>query len=442
MHEQEGLLTESVTEYREALALAPGDIELRTSLVRALESLGDWQAIIELLEQADPNSRDAWLHKKHGDALAALGKRDDAAEAYRAALEIRPGYPSALVWLAQLKTFSPGDRDLDTLERALTTVGLSTRDAANLHFAVGKAYDDIGEYDRAFAAFDQANVLGRSARPYDVATDIEFVRRIAAAFSAALIERFAGSGSASEVPVFVMGMARSGTTLAEQVLAAHSQVHGAGELTLVPELSRDASALTRPTAPFPESADQLRRSDFAALGEGYARQLVSRAAGFARITDKLPWNFLYAGLIHLMLPQARIIHCIRNPIDTCLSLYTTGFNDLPFANDLRDIAVYYKAYASLVDHWRAALPEGRVLEVRYEDLVGDIETQARRAIEHCGLPWEDRCLSFHAADRPVRTASLVQVRKPVYSTSVERWRRYEHHLGPLLDELGDAASWK
>jgi hypothetical protein len=166
------------------------------------------------------------------------------------------------------------------------------------------------------------------------------------------------------------------------------------------------------------------------------------APDVVRVTDKLPWNFLFAGLIDLLLPNARIIHCVRDPLDTCLSLFTTSFASLPFTNDLVDIGAYYNAYTSLMQHWRSVLPGGRILDVRYEDMVGDLETQARRIVAHCGLPWDDGCIEFQGVNRAVNTASLVQVRQPLYSNSVARWRRYERHLDPLRAELGENVSWQ
>jgi hypothetical protein len=246
-----------------------------------------------------------------------------------------------------------------------------------------------------------------------------------------------GVGGPSRAPVFIIGMPRSGTTLVEQILASHPQVFGAGEIADFEKAAAGlggvvAEALHSPEAVSLISADQFRR-----LGASYVERLAAVApAGAARITNKTPGNFVLAGLIHLALPNARLIHISREPADTCLSCFSSLFvGNLPYAYDLGELGRYYRAYEALMAHWREALPRGVMLDVRYEELVADLEGQARRIVGHCGLEWDARCLDFHQNRRQVRTASAAQVREPIYKSSVGRWRRYEPFLGPLLAEL-------
>ncbi len=242
------------------------------------------------------------------------------------------------------------------------------------------------------------------------------------------MHRLAGLGDPSPVPIFILGMPRSGSTLVEQILASHPQVLGAGELRTLDRLVHQGGGI--------EALATLQAEDCRRLGERYLADLRSLPAGKTRITDKMPGNFMYVGLIQLILPHAKIIHTMRDPVDTCLScfsrLLSVGHH---FSYDLAELGRYYRHYRELMDHWRSVLPAGTMLDVAYEDVVDDLEGQTRRMLEYLGLPWDERCLSFHKTVRPVVTASSVQVRRPLYRSGVARWRQYEAHLGPLLAEL-------
>jgi len=283
---------------------------------------------------------------------------------------------------------------------------------------------DVGDADQAFARLNAGNRRVRGSLVYDVEADVSCFKAIADAFTSDVMNLFAGAGDTSEHPVFVVGMPRSGTTLVEQILASHPDVHGAGELNLLSEVSGGAL--------FPTLGRELP-----AWGRAYAERLAALAPGKRRVVDKMPSNFQFLGLIQLMLPNARIIHCRRDPIDTCLSCYSRKFADRQdFSYDLRDLGRYYRAYEDLMDHWRRLLPHDRLLEVRYEDLVNDLRTEAERLVAFCGLEWNEACLDFHRTDRPVQTASVNQVRQPIYRSSVSRWKQYARHLEPLLGALG------
>ncbi|HEX4095708.1 MAG TPA: sulfotransferase, partial [Caulobacteraceae bacterium] len=288
-----------------------------------------------------------------------------------------------------------------------------------------------GDPGRAFAHLDQGNRLQRSRLDFDLDEHLAAPLAMARAFDADTIQRLAGAGDPTERPVFIIGMPRSGTTLVEQILASHPRVHGAGELPLMGQLA----------VRLPRAGDGLIEAlspgELARLGGEHAARLEALAPEAARITDKLPGNFLFAGLIHLMLPNARIIHCVRDPLDTCFSCYETRFAEgNAFAYDQRELGLHYRAYAQLMEHWRTVLPPDRFTEVRYENVVADLETQARRLLTFCGLDWDESCLDFHQTRRNIWTASAAQVRRPLYGSSVGRARAYEAWLGPLIEALG------
>ncbi|HTN93507.1 MAG TPA: sulfotransferase, partial [Gallionella sp.] len=317
---------------------------------------------------------------------------------------------------------------------------LSENRRMSLHFALGKCYDDTGDYAKAFPHFMAGCKMKRAKLAYDPANAERQFAGLMEIFDRAALERLRGAGDPSALPVFVLGMPRSGTTLTEQIIASHPDVHGAGELhDLLRIAERNIAGMTT-AIPFPDNLRALDRQTLAAWGAEYAAGLKQRAPEAERITDKMPANYFAVGLIHLMLPNAKIIHVNRNPVDTCLSCYTRLFNrKQEHTYDLAELGRYYVQYARLMQHWRNVLPAGAFLDVKYEDIVADQEAQARKLIAYCGLEWNEACLDFHNTKRSIRTASVTQVRQPIYTSSVERWRHYEEFLGPLLDALGDLA---
>ena len=270
--------------------------------------------------------------------------------------------------------------------------------------------------------------------------------QIEAAFTPELIAEKSGGGDPSSMPIFVIGMPRSGTTLVEQIIASHPQVHGAGELKTFNDVVLTVHGPDGKTIPYPDFVPALAAGPLKQIGSRYlalVRDLVSRSDGEKKdapyVTDKMPSNYYFAGLIHLALPNAKIIHTMRDPVDTCISCFSKLFaGEQNHTYDLGELGRYYKRYQQLMAHWRRVLPPGRIFDVRYEDVVADVEGEARRIIAHCGLPWDDRCLAFHETRRPIRTASATQVRQPIYKSAVGRWRVYEQQLGPLLIALDGA----
>ncbi len=416
--------------YRAGLEVAPDHAALHTALAMAERAVGR-------LADAEASTRRALaLRPDAADTLALLGslaidhgRFEEAEQLLRKALGIDPQLPEALASLAALRRMSAADGLWrDTAERLLAR-GVSLPHAINLHHALGKYYDDVDERAAAFEHHRQGNELARRSRlRYDRADMTQRVTRTLASFDRGALAALRPCGIASERPVFVVGMPRSGTSLTEQILASHPQVHGAGEL-----LYWIFAADTERAAP-----PERRAATINELGRAYLAGLATQAPDASRIVDKLPVNFRHLGLIHAALPDARFIHIERNALDTCLSVYFQGFSAAhPYATDFGDLAHYYHEYRRLMAHWRAVLPPSALLEIRYEELVEDAEGGSRRMLAHIGLPWDRRCLEFHRTERPVLTASNWQVRQPISKGSVGRWRRYEQFIGPLREALGD-----
>jgi tetratricopeptide (TPR) repeat protein len=425
---------EAVGHFRKALALAPRLIEANNNLGASLEAIDQIEpalACYEAVIAADPGN--ARARHRIGHALRTLGRLDESQRAFESAVALAPDKPEFLRSLAEGKTFQPGDPHLAMLEGLARNIDrLSEHDRIELHFALAKAYGDLGRHADAFRHMLDGNALRRRQIAYDEPGTLALFERIRSVFTPELLRRHAGGGDPSMQPVFVFGMPRSGSTLVEQMLASHPQVFAAGEIT---ELLKAVAAMSG-RASFPEGFASADAAVLRDLGAGYVGRIARLAAGAARVTDKALANFLYAGLIHLALPNARMIHTQRDPLDTCFSAFSKLFTTAqPHTFDLGELGRYYRAYDGLMAHWREVLPDGCMLEVRYEDLVADFAPQGRRIVAHCGLAWDDACLAFHAAPRPVRTASAIQVRQPIYGGAVGRWRPYAEMLGPLLAAL-------
>lgn len=463
--EAEGLL-------RRSLQLSPGYVAAMLGLARALtdkdvqdEALGLIQAVLA----HQPDNADAWfalgslhmeagqapeaqaaferalaLGPEHADALIGLGnlhleqgQLDLAEQRLTAAVAMSPDNIAARFHLAQVRKVRPGDENLAALERAqATSASLRDEQRVFLHYALGKSYDDLQDWDKAFAHFLEGARLKRAQFAFSAEEDAERTQRIESICGADFMARMRGAGDPSDVPVFVLGMPRSGTTLTEQIIASHPEVHGAGELRDLMSVLHGGPGGAGP-APYPDRLLQIDKATLTGWGAEYVRALRARAPTARRITDKMPANYFGLGMIPLMLPNARIIHVKRHPADTCVSCFTRLFNKHQEATyDLHELGRHYANYERLMAHWRRVLPEDSFLEVQYEDIVADMEGQARRLIDWCGLAWNDACLDFHKNERSIRTASVVQVRQPIYGSSVGRWRHYEGHLAPLLSGLG------
>ncbi|HEX3709260.1 MAG TPA: tetratricopeptide repeat protein [Pseudolabrys sp.] len=420
-----------------ALALNPKSHDAINLMGRVAFDRGDLPAALDYYQRAivlKPDLADAYNNM--GNALKELGRLREAHDAYCKSIEIDPNISGVYVNLADSKKFKHGDAHLSIMERMAATAGSSRIDRMHLDFALGKAYADMKDYDRSFGHLLAGNAAKRATTAYDEEQAFALFDRVEQVFSPTLITEKTGGGEVSARPIFIIGMPRSGTTLIEQLLASHPAVHGAGELKIFNDVVLTVRGPDGKTLPYPEFVPALDARSLREIGAEYVKRLAAIAPDGERVTDKMPSNYYFAGLIHLALPNATIVHAMRDPVDTCVSCFSKLFAaEQNHTYDLAELGRYYTRYHGLIEHWRRVLPPGRILDVRYEDVVADLEGQARRILSHCGLPWDDRCLAFHKTDRPIRTASATQVRQPIYKTAIGRWRAYDKFLGPLRAEL-------
>jgi tetratricopeptide (TPR) repeat protein len=429
-------LDEAFTFAREAVSLTPNNAEAHNTLAMVLQALGQTDEALDQFEQAAqlPGTVAEEALVGRATLLMEAGRKDEAWAAFDQALAAFPGSVQALTARADARTFKAGDPDIAALEACLAEGErrpLSDRIA--VHFSLGKAYLDSQDPALAFHHFDTGNRLKRASFTYDSVATGRWMERIAESFTPELLARSHGMGEQSELPVFIVGMPRSGTTLIEQIVSSHPQVTGAGELSAL-RLVVDGSGLFPDGVPGMTAEDATQR--VRQLGRDYLSRIAPLAQARARLVDKMPGNFMYAGLIPLILPGARIIHARRDPVDTCLSCYTKLFGgEQQFAYNQTELGEFYGHYQNLMTHWARVLPAERFIEVDYEAVVDDLEGEARRLIDFLGLPWDDACIRFHENRRVVRTASVNQVRQPIYKTSKGRWQAYADHLAPLLAAL-------
>ncbi len=427
---------EAIAHYEKVLATSPAHAEAHTSLGNTVHRLGRTQEAIGHFRRALAIApSDPGIHSSLGGALVALGRPAEASEAFEKAIALAPRKAGFFWNLASVRHFSDDDRYFAAMqELAVDIDALDSEEQIDLYFALGKAFADIGDHKRSFEHLLRGNALKRQQVIYDEEKALQRLEWIPRVFTAEMLRGKAGLGDPSTAPIFIVGMPRSGTTLIEQILASHPRVFGAGELREMASLAGCISGVD--TAAFPEAVQGLSGEELSRIGEQYAQAVTRLAPGAERITDKMPGNFSLAGLIHLALPNARIIHACRDARDTAFSCFSLLFSGaLEFTYDLAELGRYYRAYLKVMAHWRQVLPKRIMLEVQYEDVVHDLESQARRIIAHCGLEWDDACLSFYSTKRSVRTASATQVRQPIYHSSIGRWRLHEEELQPLLREL-------
>ncbi len=368
-----------------------------------------------------------------GHVLKAVGRYDEAVASYNECIRQLPDFGETYWSLANLKTYRFDDATVAEMERRVNGAGLAVQSEVNFLFALGKACEDRGDFDRAWSFYNTGNTKQRTEVTYDPVQTETMNDRLVQVFSADFLQTHRAAGLADPAPIFIVGLPRSGSTLLEQILASHSQVEGTSEL---PFLGRVATWLNRNRADginYPEAVRELQPQNFQSLGRDYlAYAQMHRRSGAPRFIDKNPNNFPNIGFLSLILPQARIIDARRHPLDACLSCYRQLFaKGQAFTYDLTEIGEYYLQYQRMMDHWAEVL-QGKVLTVQYEEVVADFEPQVRRLLEFCGLPWEDACLRFYESNRPVRTPSSEQVRQPIYDRSVGHWQNYAAHLDELI----------
>ncbi len=435
---------EAIAYLRRAVALQPQSPTAHVNLGNALREHGrsaDAEAACHAALNLDANCVEALCLS--GELRADHGEFAAAEELFRQAIAVNPDYAPPFVHIAAQRRLTPDDTAWRRGAEALLTRRLPLEHEIGLRYALGKYCDDTGQYDEAFGHFRQANELSkRRAAPLDRAKLTQRVDAIMSGFEAASMRRCrsksgsesqSGSGSGSELPVFIIGMPRSGTSLTEQILASHPSVYGAGELLFW----HGAFAAYRRAELQTEGAGAAL---IPGMAEEYLARLTASSGGAARVVDKMPANFMYAGLIHAAFPNAKIIHVQRDPLDTCLSIYFQNFSRMgAYANDLDNLGFYYGEYLRITEHWRTALPATALLEMSYEELTTDPEAWTRRLLDFIGLPWDPKCLEFHQTDRVVITASQWQVRQKIHAASVGRWRHYEKYVGPLQHLLNHPA---
>ncbi|WP_233829657.1 tetratricopeptide repeat-containing sulfotransferase family protein [Paraburkholderia sp. ZP32-5] len=435
---------EAEVRYREAIARDPDNADSHHGLGWTLEQTHRLEAAVHAYrEAARLNPSADGSSNNMGNCLQALGRFDEAHDAYRRAINGAPRVPLYYRNFVQTKRLSADDPVFAQLEQlAGDAASLSRSDQAEVHFAYGAALSGVGRNDASFDHLLKGNALYRAGMRYNETESLGLFARLPELFSADLFAAARGFGDPSAAPIFIVGMPRSGSTLIEQILASHPKVFGAGERTefgeaLVTGIRRDADDPLRIDI---EALPEGNPARWRALGADYLRlmQRVRAEIGpeVTHFTDKYPFNFINVGLIHLALPNARFIHSRRSPLQTCLSIFSRIFHDVPFGYELGELGRYYRAYDALMAHWRRVLPEGVMIEIAYEELVDDLEANVRRMLAHCGLEWDPRCLAFHQTTRRVSTASSAQVRRPLYRTSIRRWQPREDLLEPLLTALG------
>jgi tetratricopeptide (TPR) repeat protein len=379
-----------------------------------------------------PDQARVWL--SYGHVLKTEGRQEESIEAYRTSIERDPQLGEAYWSIANLKTFRFEQSDLSAMKQQMQDTGLSDKNRWHLHFALGKAYEDVADYEQSFRHYADGNALYLSGNSYDANFITTRTTRLMKGFSREYFAERRGLGSEAPDPIFIIGMPRSGSTLLEQILSCHSAIEGTSELpdmiTLAHQLREEAD--TREIAAYADVLAQKDADELRELGDLYIeRTRIHRKTDRPFFIDKMPNNFQHVGLIQMILPQAKIIDARRHPMASCFSGFTQLFaSGQSFTYGQANIGRYYRDYVELMDHWDEVLP-GKVLLARYEETVADTESQVRRILEHCGLPFEQACLEFHKTERAVRTASSEQVRQPIYSEGLEHWRNFE----PWLDEL-------
>jgi tetratricopeptide (TPR) repeat protein len=423
------------------LAVDPHNRAYRTTHATVCTGFGDYDLALPLYREIlEEMPEDAELHLSIAHALKTLGRTDEAIASYRAAAAVRPHYGEAHWSLANLKTYRFSEAEIQRMRAGEASGGIEPADRYHLCFALGKALEDRDEYAESFAFYERGNALKKAECRYRAETLEHNAKLQADICTREFFASRAGQGAQDRSPIFIVGLPRSGSTLIEQILASHSQVEGTQELADIPraalELQGHNPDLDDPR--YPAVLTDMPREEFARLGEKYLADTRIYRTTPPRFIDKMPNNFRHLGLIHLMMPNAKIIDARREPMACCFGnlkqLFARGQE---FVYSVDDIARYYRTYLELMEHWDAVLP-GRVLRVHHEDVIDELEGSVRRILQYCELPFEPACVEFHKTERRIRTASSEQVRQPIYREGLDLWRNYEPWLAPLRDALGDA----
>ena len=469
---EEGAYPEAAEHLQRALTVKPNDHETLRRLVRSLSKAGEHEQALEWLRLAiDRDPALVELHVELAMILRAQGRHDEAIQGLRTALDASPGsvdlqhnlgalleekgdfeaasaayaavlrakpdHTLALASALRSRRFSSEHTALcSKADSLLQAQRLETSAVSFMRYAVGKHLDASGEHERAIAHFHRANALQRREGEYEPEAFTAYVDELIDTFTPALLERLAASGSMEHRPIFIVGLPRSGTTLVEQIISSHPLVAAGGELTFFLERTRTMLVHGHPGVRYPQAARFLEAGSLRELREAYLAR-TARIARDRRVTDKMPFNFQHLGLIHALFPRASIIYCRRDPLDNCLSCYFENLaGDFRFATSLEGLGQYYRAHSRLMQHWKSVLGPAGLFEIQYESLIERFRPQVEALLAHCGLPWDERCARFFEARRAIATPSNWQVRQPIYSTSIGRWRAYERHLTGLRAAIG------
>ncbi|MFT5526065.1 MAG: tetratricopeptide (TPR) repeat protein, partial [Pirellulaceae bacterium] len=433
---QSGRISEAAAVYNRILRDNPKNVDALHLLGLVAFQMSDYGESERLIAEAlrlDPGQ--ATIHHNMGSTQRVLGNFDTARQHYRTAIDKKPEYAEAYFNLAAVTKFKTAElRFISAVQKLIERSALKDPDRCFLHFAAGKYYDDLGEFDDAFRHFKAGNAIKSAA--FDIEEYETLVESVIATADAEYFAARSDHGFADEAPVFIVGMPRSGTTLVEQILSSHPKIFGAGELPDIAGIIKAFPQHTPEKAPYPQCLSLAAPDTFAGFGKSYMHRLKILNNEAERIVDKNPINYQNLGLILTMLPQARIIHCSRYVLDTCLSCYFQNFRSgQEFSYSFEGIAAYYNGYRRIMDHWKSVAPE-RIIDMEYESVVEDLEGQSRRLIEFLGLDWNDQCLQFYESQRAIATASDMQVRQPIYKSSVRRSDKYAKHLSSLKQMLG------
>jgi tetratricopeptide (TPR) repeat protein len=440
-HHQQGQLEQAIKGYLQVIRIDPNLPNAHYNLGTIYLDQGhldDAEKAFRRTIEIDPNFAGGYFNL--GFILSEKGQLDDARSAFRKVITLVPDAADAHRQLASITKHSEIDKDVQAMEHLFIKPGLTDAQRMDLSFGLAKAYEDLTDYHKSFEHLQRGNTLKRQGYAYSTDEQKTYFASIIESWSSSTFENFTGAGyqgNPDEIPIFILGMPRSGTTLVEQILASHPNVHGAGELPNLSSIASNAFGSVSDHG-YGKNVSAADQKQFADIGGAYIQSLRALSENSRFITDKMPHNFLHIGLIKLALPNAKIIHCKRSPMDNCLSIYKTYFpgNVHEYSCDLTELGEYYLMYQDLMEHWHKTLP-GCIYDIQYEELVADQETQSRALIDHCGLDWNDACLEFYKTKRAVRTASVTQVRIPIYNSSIALWKRYEEELAPLLATLNN-----
>ena len=425
---------------RQLLETSPENPQFQSIYAIECMQTGDYDQALSLFDRVlERIPGDPITLTSKGHAYKTCGRYDEAVASYRGALASKPQHGEAWYSLSNLKVYSFSDGELERMHAQARTDGLPHADRVHLNFALGKAYEDRNDFETSFRFYEQGNRSKKAASSYDADRMTEELRAQQRVCTAEMLSRGATAGHSAGDPIFVVGLPRAGSTLLEQILSSHSGVDGTLELPNVLSYSQQLRRRGRngPEPDYPEILAELSDEELNQFGRQYIDDTRIHRRGAPFFVDKMPNNFRHIGLIHLILPNAKIIDARRHPMACGFSGYKQLFAEgQQFTYDLANLGQYYRDYVELMDHWDAVLP-GKVLRVQYEDVVGDLETQVRRILDHCGLEFEPGCLSFHRTERAVRTPSSEQVRQPIFKSGLDYWRNYESRLGPLKAALGD-----